>query len=170
MQRQRPGYSLIELLVAIALIGMIAMVVAPEVLNTLEVRELENSARQIQSALEQARLQAVRTKLNHRVRFDNTNSVWEYLIEREPTPGNWEQMPGFLQHTIHESYNVTLNLPAADLAVVFSPLGFVDNFDINNNSIVLQSDKLNRYSQDDERGIMVFRGGSIRFTRSNSET
>jgi prepilin-type N-terminal cleavage/methylation domain-containing protein len=166
----RPGYTLIQLLVALALIAIIAMAVAPSILNTLEVRDLENSARDIQTTLVRAKLEAVRSKLNHRVRFDNTSSVWEYLIERELIPGTWEEMPGFVRRIIHEKYNVTLSLPASDLSVVFSPLGFVDNFDINNNSILLQSDKLNRYNQDDEREILVFRGGSIRYTKSNSET
>jgi len=168
MKTDRSGFTLIELLVAIGILGIISLAVAPEIMNTLEVRDLENSARKIQTDLERAKQQAVRTKLNHRVRFDNSNTMWKYFIERETTPGNWEEMPGHVASYISGKYNVTLNLPPSDLSVVFSSLGFVDNFDINNNTIIVQSEKLKRLHQQDERGLIVFRGGSIRYTKSDS--
>ena len=168
MRTDRPGYTLIELLVAVGIMGIISLAVAPQIMNTLEVRDLENSARRILSDFERAKQQAVRTKLSHRVRFDNSNSIWEFFIERETTPGNWEEMPGYVASSIPDKYNVTLSLPSADQSVVFSPLGFVDNFDIANNTITIQSDKLRRLNQMDERGIMVFRGGSVRFTKTDS--
>ena len=58
MKTCRKGYTLIQMLVAVAIIGVVALVVSPEIINSLEVRGLENSAREVVSLLERAKFLA----------------------------------------------------------------------------------------------------------------
>jgi len=162
------GFTLIEFLVAMAIIGILALVVSPNILNSLETRDLENSARKVMTTFQTAKFRAVKDKLNHRVRFDNSTGIWRFVVEREDTPTNWNEIPGVLGKTISSKYNVTVNLPTPDLAVVFSPLGFVTNFDKDKNNITIQSDKLDNFSQPDQREVFVFAGGTFKYLKSES--
>jgi hypothetical protein len=129
------------------------------------VRGLENSAREVVSFLERAKFQAVKTKLNHRVRFDNSTGDWIMRIEQETSAGVWDFVPGYLETILPPKFTLTLNLPAGDPTVVFNPMGWVVNYDLNNHSIVLQSDRISRYSQPSKREVIFYLGGSMRFIK-----
>lgn len=168
MKIDRQGYTLIQLLIAIALLGMIALAVSPEIINTMEVRGLENAVREMMMTMEQAKFLAIKTKLNHRVRFDNSLGPWVMFLEQETTSGVWERMPGQLEKIVPEKFNLTLNLPGSDPTVVFSPMGLVLNYDQTNHSVVLQSDRMRRYEQQDQREVIFYFGGSLKFIKSSS--
>lgn len=169
--RQR-GYTFIELIVVVGILGMILAALYPNIMNTLETRGIENSARSILTTMQRAKFQAVRTKLNHRVGFLDDGGIWNYFIEREDPPGTWTTMPGFIRKEVPEKLIVVLNFP--DVAglpskgVVFSPLGFITNFDTNLNSVSLQSLKLKRQGQPDLRVVSVFAGGSVHLIKTGS--
>jgi prepilin-type N-terminal cleavage/methylation domain-containing protein len=169
--RQR-GYTFIELLVVVGVLAMILAAFYPSIMNTLETRGIENSARDIQNTIQRAKFQAVKTKLNHRVGFLNDGGVWFYFIEREDSSGTWNTMPGFIRKEIPEKLIVSLNFPnvagVPSNGVVFSPLGFITNFDTNLNSISLQSDKLKKKGQPDLRVVAVFAGGSVHYIKTGS--
>lgn len=166
------GYTFIEVLIVIGIVGLILAALYPSIMNTLETRGLENSARGILTTMQQAKFQAVKTKLNHRVGFLNTGGSWCYFIEREDTPGTWTTMPGFIRKEVSNKYNIVVNYPdltgIPDKGVVFSPLGFVTNFDTTQNSLSLQSDKLKGYGQPDLRVVAVFSGGSVQYNKTGS--
>jgi len=168
MKTDRQGYTLIQLLIAIALIGLITLVVSPEIINTMEVRGLENAVRDMMITMERAKFLAIKTKLNHRVRFDNSFGPWVMFVEQETAAGVWEGVPGQLEKSIPEKFNLTLNLPSSDPSVVFSPMGMVLNYDQTNHSVVLQSDRMRRYEQQDQREVVFYFGGSLRFIKSSS--
>ena len=70
--RHRPsarGFTLIEILVVVGIMGIFLIVSYPSILNVMAVRNLDNTTREIQTYLQQAKLQAVSTKIVHRVRF-----------------------------------------------------------------------------------------------------
>ena len=169
--RQR-GYTFIEILVVVGVLGMILAAFYPSIMNTLETRGIENSARDILTTLQRAKFQAVKTKLNHRVGFLNDTGVWVYFIEREDAPGTWSTMPGFIRKEIPEKLIVSLNFPdvagVPSKGVVFSPLGIVLNFDTNLNDVTLQSDKLRKQGQPDLRVVAVFAGGSVHYIKTGS--
>ena len=148
---------------------MLALLVSPNIMNSLETRSLENEAREILMTMEQTKFRAVKSKLNHRVRFDNSTGQLRYIIEREDTPGTWNEIPGVIGKTMSAKFNITVNLPTLDV-VVFSPLGFVTNYDTDNNNITIQSDKLKGYNQPDQRVVRVLAGGSIQYIKSESGT
>ncbi len=167
MKTCRKGYTLIGILVAIAVIGVIGLAVSPQIMNTLELRTLENSALEVVSTMERAKFLAIKSKLNHRIRFDNSSGNWVMMMEQETAAGTWDEVPGFIPKPLNSKFNLTFNLPA-DLSVVFSPTGLVVNYDVTKHSIVMQSDRMVRYNQPDQREVIFYFGGSIRYVKSSS--
>lgn len=164
LRTAQKGYTLIELTLALGIVGIMALVAYPSIMNSLKTRSLENEAREIQSIFHTAKFQAVKSKLYHRVVFSlRDGSTWTYCIEREDTPNNWNMVPGFTSKLINNELNVTVNFPSD--TVVFSPLGFVSNFAAAQNSVTLQSNRLQRQGQPDERILSVFAGGSIKYIK-----
>jgi prepilin-type N-terminal cleavage/methylation domain-containing protein len=177
-RHDRRGFTLIEVIVVIGIIGILMAVAYPSILNTLAVRNLENTSRQIQTYLQQTKLQAVDSKINHRVRFYRADAgYWVYEMERmqadlstEPSTVSWVRVPGPPRNTIPDRLAVTINLPVDGTAFVveFSPVGAVANFDVSRNSIVLRNPNLDRPGQMDERVISLFMGGSIHYVKRAS--
>jgi len=163
----RKGFTLVEIMIAVVIIGIMALVFYPNIINTLEARRLENSAREILTNMQRAKFQAVKTKLNHRVRFENVSEGWVFSIERLNSSAEWNTIPGFIRKTIPSHLNVNVNFP--NQVVEFSPLGLVSNFSSQQNSITLQSTKLQSFGQPDERIISVFAGGSIQYITPEGE-
>lgn len=165
------GFTVLELLVVIAIIGILSLVSMPGILNQLEVRALENTARDVQFALQQAKLQAVGTKLNHRVRFSQVGAVWRYQIERETASGVWEALRPYVPKSIPARLQTTVNFPVltgSDRGVEYSAVGMVDNFSTVSNTCLIRSPKLKSQNQPDEVVLTVFMGGSIRFVKQTS--
>ena len=171
----RKGFTLVEVLTAVAIIGLMALIFYPNIMNTLESRKIEGSAREVLMILQRAKFQAVKTKLNHRVRFyeENENGVWFYLIEREDNPADWNTIRGFIRKQIPSEFQVVVDFPGEPEhlhpTVEFSPLGLVSNYSPDLNSITLQSIKLEAYGRPDQRIIEVIAGGSIQYIVAEGE-
>jgi hypothetical protein len=136
-------------------------------MNSLETRGLDNTARQIQTAFQQARFRAVNEKTDYRVRFAQVNGLWQVYLEMESAPGTWVAATYFVELVLPPRYLLLLNLPS-DQSVEFSPVGIVDNYEASHNTLTLQSMKLQGYGQPDLRILTVFQGGSISFQKSSS--
>ena len=165
------GFTLIEIVVVIGIMGIFMVVSYPSILNTMAARNLENTTRQIQTYLQQTKLQAVSTRIVHRVRFFRVDaSYWAYDMERLQANGTWIKAQGAPRKTIPNRVNVTITFPAAgaDHVAVFSPLGTFPQFAINQNSITLQNPNLDRPGQMDERVLSIFMGGSIHYSKRKS--
>ena len=160
------GMSIVEVLIVVALIAVLALAFFPNIRNTMETRDFENAARDIQTTIQRARMEAVKTKLNHRVKFVEETSGWEFFIEREDSPGNWSLLTGFVKKIIPSRFNVTVNFP--DETIIYSPLGFIQNYSSAQNNVTIQSPKSDHEQQPDQRTITVFAGGSTRYTSSES--
>jgi prepilin-type N-terminal cleavage/methylation domain-containing protein len=163
----RKGFTLVEILAAVAIIGIMALIFYPNILNTLETRKIEGSAREILTTLQRAKFQAVKTKLNHRVKFEALGEGWVYYIEKEDYPNEWNIMRGFIKKSIPREFQVDVDFPSE--IVEFSPLGLVANFSSSQNSITLQSTKLATYGKPDQRVIKVMAGGSIQYIVAEGE-
>ena len=172
--RHRPGvrgFTLIEVLVVVGIIGILMAVGYPSILNTMAVRNLENTTRQIQSYLQQTKLRAVDTKIVHRVRFYLADGgYWVYEMERLQVDGTWARVEGPPRKTISRRYNVTITLPTAgsDPIAIFTPVGAVANFAVDQNAIIVQSPRLLARGQMDQRVISLFMGGSIQYDKRKS--
>lgn len=160
------GLTLVEIVVVMAIMGVLAMVLYSNFRSTTVLRELEGSARDIQTTLQRARFQAVRMRMNHRVAFVEQNNTWYFNIEREDSPGVWNAIPGSIKKAIPTKFNVTVNFP--NQTVMFSPLGFISNFNSSQNGISLQSAELRRNKQPDLRVINIYAGGAIKYAKTAS--
>jgi prepilin-type N-terminal cleavage/methylation domain-containing protein len=165
------GFTLIEMLVVLGIIGIFLVASLPSILNSLETRNLENSAREIQTTLQQARFRAVDTRLNHRVRFVQVDGFWRVSLERLNAASVWENVPGFLTKTVSPSFVVTILLPTglpSGWVVEYSPVGVVQGYDPTHNSVTLQSLKLKGKRQPDLRILQIYGGGSVRLIKTSS--
>ncbi len=160
------GFSLLELLVVIAIIAILTVIAIPSILNALESRNLDTAAREALTTFQSSKFQAVRTKLNHRVRFAQVGTAWTYVVERETTPGVWAAPTGAVVHSVNPKIAVTVTLPSQE--VVFNSLGQVENFLTGSNSVTFQSDALKKSGAFDERVLNVYLGGSVQYIRGRS--
>jgi len=161
------GFTMIEVLVVVAIMALMMVLMFPSIMNSLETRNLDNSARDVQTTLQQARYRAVTDKIHFRVRFAQEGGLWRLFLESQDAAGNWAAVPGFFERTISPRFVVTISLPASQ-AVEFSPVGVVEGYDSTHNSLTLQSLKLKGKRQPDLRVLTVFGGGTIRYVRTAS--
>ena len=172
--RHRPGargFTLIEVLIVVGIMGIFMIVSYPSILNTMAVRNLENTTRRVQTFLQQTKLQAVSARIPHRVRFTRVDdSFWAYDMERLQVDGTWVKALGAPRKTIPNRIDVTLDIPplGADFVVVFSAVGTVASFAVDQNSIILRNPNLDRPGQMDERVLSLFLGGSIQYSKRKS--
>jgi len=166
-QSPRPrGFTFIEMVIVVAIMGALALAIYPAINNTLQTRTFENVAKNILTTLQRAKLMAVRTKVSHRVRFYQTASVWSYLIEEQTSPTTWVRVPGLFQREIPSNFTTTVSLPTN--AVTYSSLGYISDFTVNRNTVTIQSEKLKIGGQDDERVVSVYAGGSVLYAKDRS--
>ncbi|MDD8019907.1 MAG: GspH/FimT family pseudopilin [Acidobacteriota bacterium] len=166
------GFTFIEIIVVLGIMGIILAASYPSILNMLEVRALDSSARELLTALEAARYTAVNDKVNCRVRFFQQNSQWRYLVEVEQasiTGGayTWQPARKSITQTLPPKFNPQIQVQT----IVFSPLGLVSNYNFTtpqNFQIILQSDKLQRLGQDNQRIITIYAGGSIGYKKARA--
>ncbi len=59
---RKKGFSMIEIIVVLAIIGVMAAVLFPAIINSLETRFLESTAKEIVSSMMRAKFQAVKVK------------------------------------------------------------------------------------------------------------
>jgi len=158
------GFTAIEMIVVVAILGILLVASYPAILNTLETRGLENEAREVLTTLHQVKFQAVKLKLKHRLTFDNSEGYWAYYVEREEQSGTWVKVSQEWRKTIPAKYVVTVNVP--NQVVVFNPLGMVLNYNPAQHNISLQSPNLSAKGQPGTRNIIIYAGGSIQYVKS----
>ena len=175
---KKEGFTLIEIIVVVGIIGIMLAASYPSILNILEARALDSAARDLLTTLEAARYTAVNDKVHCRVRFFQENNHWRSVVEVEeggltgtnPTFA-WVPVPKFIKKTLPPRFRPQVQLPSGNEQVVFSPLGMVANYDFSNPQafrITLQSLKLKNLGQDDLRILTVYAGGSIGYKKAKS--
>lgn len=160
------GFTFIEIMVVVSIIGLTALAIYPAINNALRTRTFDNTARDILTTMQHAKNMAVRTKISHRVRFLQREDVWFYVAEQEQADGTWARVEGYIEKSIPVEFASTITLPLQ--AVTFTALGYVSDFTVNQNTVTIQSARLTGAGQDDQRVVSVYAGGSVRYARDRS--
>ena len=116
----RAGFTLIEVLVAVTVLGILAMMAMPTFGEWLQSQQLRSAAEATVNGLQVARAEAIRRNLRVQITFGAPQTGWTVT----------EQPPGltFIQGRQHEegSPNAVLTAtPAGATIVTFTPLGGV---------------------------------------------
>ncbi|MBN2206348.1 MAG: prepilin-type N-terminal cleavage/methylation domain-containing protein [Candidatus Aminicenantes bacterium] len=164
--RSGRGFTFIEIMVVVSLIGLTALAIYPSINNIMRTRTFDNAAKDILTTMQQTKHLAVRAKISHRIRFLQRENIWRYVVEHETADGNWVRVPGQIEKTVPPEFAATVSLPAQ--SVTFSALGYVTDFTVNQNTVTLQSERLTGALQDDLRVVSVYAGGLVRYARDRS--
>jgi type II secretion system protein H len=126
--RPRPGFTLVELVIVLAILGIAAAVAMPSVAGMIQGFRVRAVARQIMTDMQSARMGAVAQKTNFRVTVDVANN--RYQIDKfDPAAGVWNQVGTrreiSTEDTAYFAPGVTLGATSAPnaLVVTFSPFG-----------------------------------------------
>ncbi len=87
MKQGEGGVTLIELAVVMAIIAIMAVFMAPAIGEWLDNYRIRQSARDIVSNLQFAKMKAISSRIEYRVRFDLENDA--YMLEKND--GGWTQ-------------------------------------------------------------------------------
>ncbi|NIO09862.1 MAG: prepilin-type N-terminal cleavage/methylation domain-containing protein, partial [Deltaproteobacteria bacterium] len=87
----RAGFTLLEVLVAIGILGILAAVSVPQLGALLPIYRLNSAVRQIQSALQNVKSKAATENLNFQITY--ASAAPSYTIERDGTPLVTQPLP-----------------------------------------------------------------------------
>ncbi|WP_228203317.1 GspH/FimT family pseudopilin [Acinetobacter sp. CFCC 10889] len=109
MQKNR-GFTLIELIVTIAILGIVAMMAAPSFTNILNQRRLDATFKELALSIMEARSQAVNIRQNVELKLNSTDANTETVL-------SWRS----------KITKVTLENGSAT-SIVFEPTGSIKDF------------------------------------------
>lgn len=147
--KKSSGVGLIELMIAIAILGILAALAMPSYNTWIQNTQIRTAAESIQSGIQMARAEAV--KQNASVQFDlrGDNSAWTVCV-RPAAPGSCpdpDDATTIQSRNIAEGSSANISVAASDGGpYVFSPLGVMTSpaptaanglvsLDVNNTSL-----------------------------------
>ncbi len=86
----RRGLTLTELVIAIAIVGLLAVLVVPNLGKWIQHYRLRGAVREIVSKMELAKIKALKYNLEYRIAFETDNGTyWMERGNRADAPGLW---------------------------------------------------------------------------------
>ena len=130
--KQQHGFTLIELLVTMAVLAILAALAVPNVISWRANTKLQNGSREVLYALQDARLQSIKTNAEVVVSFKKgggTAGTYEVFIDN----GNGGATAGNGTHEVGEPITNSGHMPAGveienDGSIAFTSRGYTKNF------------------------------------------
>ncbi len=113
------GFTLIDLLIAISIVGIVSAIAVPLLDNILPIYRLNHATRALVSDLQYAKMKAVSQKRNIKVLFDIKNNSYKMQYKDQ---GIWTDLTGESARSLS---NAGVYLAAASNNPVFSAQGLV---------------------------------------------
>jgi prepilin-type N-terminal cleavage/methylation domain-containing protein len=123
------GFSLVEMLVVIFIIGILSAIALPSWLNFVNTRRLNVAQNEIYRAMRQAQSQAKKQKLTWQVSFRVNNDILQWAVHPatvNPTDANWNNLDSNVRldpETILQPPNVVQQVQFDYKGNVIPPLG-----------------------------------------------
>jgi len=156
------GFSIIELLVVVAIFGILSVIATPSILSWRSGIEFRDASQQILQVMKQGRELAISTNRQHRVEFDlanDNNYVFQISAgDRASNSANWAPISRFIWLDNTLGTRVTLRGTIGCNSNVDIILTFNPNGTANQNSICVM----------DAQNIAAGRRGRIRVVNSNT--
>lgn len=124
---QQAGFSLTELVIILAIIGLLSAVAVPNLAEMMPRFRLSNATQRIMTDLQFARMRAIATNKEYRLNFNP--SVESYLIEEgnQSSGSTWPGTTMDLERKFNDSNNLyyqkNIDIASVNQNPVFSPKG-----------------------------------------------
>ena len=95
--RKNSGFSLMELMIVIAIIGIVTAITSPYLITYIYSSKLDRAVTDLQSTMQYARLRAVKENANVVVTFSTVNQEYTAFVDdggNTGTAGDWVQSGG----------------------------------------------------------------------------
>lgn len=120
MLKENKGFSLVELLLVIALIGVMVAIAVPSILRQIDHQRLVRSARDLFTEINAARTNAITRNVRYEIDVAGTTYQLKYF---DTATALWVNEPG---HTsVDLQSNISITSPAGAFQVVYNPNGTV---------------------------------------------
>ncbi len=105
--RYQGGYTLLEVLIVLVILGILIAIAAPGWLGFVQQRQLKTAQDQIQRAIYEAISSAKKDKLTYQVSFRESNSRLQYAIHLSSTPSQTAFWQSFTEQVQIDKENTT---------------------------------------------------------------